>query len=78
MKEKVAFMEVTARIPRGCPVLCRAHFNSTYLQGYAGIWGVCDGVCVADPSLPRGLCKAQGVILSSDIKGRVLMWRFMA
>lgn len=85
MEERVAYVEVTTRISRGCPVLCRAHFNPTRLQEYTGI-GVCvwQGMC-GRPQPDQGnvwqTTAWPGIfvntVLSSEIKGWVLPSRFM-
>lgn len=69
MEEMVAYVEVTTGISRGCPVLCRAHFNPTRLQEDTGI-GVCvTGYMWQTTAWPRIFVST---VLSSEIKGWVL------
>lgn len=74
MEERVAYVEVTTRISRGCPVLCRAHFNPTRLQEYTGI-GVCVTGYVWQTTPWPGIFV--NTVLSSEIKGWVLPSGFM-
>lgn len=72
MEEQVVYVEATAALscamPTSTPHACRN--MQVYAEVAEYVW--------LTTGLTSGLCKAQGIILSSEIKGWVLTRRFMA